>query len=199
MPVLHTVWSRFCPYYTLFYLSAFSALLRTHVYFKTNFQKKMVHWVPMGKIFDSVNHTYWWLAKIHTHFCMYACLLMCICIFFPDFHESKDSLCILLWGEAIQKKWGYYRVTTNRRRVPSTHVKYTVQTIYPIPGISILGIYNLNNLFNSYYFFFFWLYMTSQGIPHPHLRDIMFLQYFESLCHKWLNELCQNIPAFRLT
>ena len=35
----------------------------------------------MSRIFDSVNHTWWWLTKINTHFCTCACLYANVCMY----------------------------------------------------------------------------------------------------------------------
>ena len=80
----------------------------------------------------------------------------------------------------------------DRKRLPSVHVKYVVQTVSfrlwydPIPGISNLDLYNLGTLFHSDFPFF--------GIPKNVFRVF---EYFESLCQKWLNEFFQNISTFK--
>ena len=58
----------------------------------------------------------------------------------------------------------------------------------PIPIISILGLYNLDTLFHSHLLLIF--FRNSEKGNYQH---------FESLCHKWLNELCQNISTLKST
>ena len=91
-----------------------------------------------------------------------------------------------------------YHGHSRQKTVPSIHVKYVVQTVSfrlwydPIPGISYLDLHNVGTLFYpDLPFIYLFIYFSE-------FRK-MYWQHFESLCHKWLKELCQNISTFKST
>ena len=133
--------------------------------------------------------------------CMYIYIYMSM--YFSDFHESRDSLCVLLW-----EVWFRHGRPVELKNVTSTNV---VSLLWPLQTED--GCHQSkrekNTLFKPFssdcgmtrfqaYQTLIYIIWALRLTPLYHWFFFsefrkMYWQHFESLYHKWLNELCQTV------
>ena len=181
VPVLRTQWSRLCPYYALFCLTLFSALLRTQrtlilptYTLKPILRKKLfIGYQQVGYLIALTIINCDWprliLISVFVHAYMQIYVFI-IYIFFSGYSWVK---------RLAETENGCHQSMWNtlfkpfRSDCDMTRFRAYQTLIYIIWALCFTPI----SLFSEF--------------------RKMYLEYFESLCHKWLNEFFQNISTFK--